>query len=134
MGYFEMISPEAVGISSEGIRAFLKETERSGLELHRLMILRHGKCCTKITWAPYDENDMHPLYSLSKSVTATAIGFACQEGLLSLDEKIMDIFPEDAPENPSENLKACTVHHLLCMSREPFISIILPEVIFWQQL
>lgn len=116
MGYFEMTSPEAVGISSEGIRAFLKETERTGLELHRLMILRHGKCCAKVTWAPYDENDMHPLYSFSKSVTATAIGFARQEGLLSLDEKITDIFPEDVPENPSENLKACTIHHLLCMS------------------
>lgn len=116
MGYFELTSPEAVGISSEGIRAFLKETKRTGLELHRLMILRHGKCCTKITWAPYDENDMHPLYSFSKSITATAIGFAWQEGLLSLSERIVELFPEDVPEHPSENLQACTIHHLLCMS------------------
>ena len=111
-----MTSPEAVGIASEGIHAFLREVERTGLELHRLMILRHGKCCTKITWEPYSENDMHPLYSFSKSVTSTAIGFAWQEGLLSLDEKIVDIFPEDLPEHPSENLNACTIHHLLCMS------------------
>lgn len=116
MGYFDMVVPEAVGIASKGITDFLEEIKRAGLELHRLMILRHGKCCAKITWAPYDENDMHPLYSFSKSVTAAAIGFARQEGLLSLDERIVDIFPEDVPENPSENLQACTIHHLLCMS------------------
>lgn len=116
MGYFEMVAPEAVGIASEGIENFLAEIERAGLELHRLMILRHGKCCAKITWAPYNENDMHPLYSFSKSITATAIGFARQEGLLSLDEKLVDIFPGDVPQSPSEYLKACTIHHLLCMS------------------
>ena len=116
MGYFEMTSPESLGISSEAIRSFLEACGRAGLELHRLMILRHGKCCAKVTWAPYGEEDLHPLYSFSKSFTATAIGFARQEGLLSLDEKIADIFPEDLPENPSENLKACTIHHLLCMS------------------
>lgn len=116
MGYFEMVSPEAVGIVSKGLENFLSEVERTGLELHRLMILRHGKCCAMMTWAPYDENDMHPLYSFSKSVTATAIGFARQEGLLSLDEKLIDIFPEDIPPSPSEYLKDCTIHHLLCMS------------------
>lgn len=116
MGYFDMAAPEAVGINSQGIYDFLAEIERSGLELHRMMILRHGKCCAKITWAPYSENDMHPLYSFSKSLTAAAIGFARQEGLLSLDEKIIHIFPEDVPENPSENLQSCTISHLLSMS------------------
>ena len=116
MGYFEMTAPEALGIASKGIEDFLAEAERSGLELHRMMILRHGKCCAKIIWEPYDEKDMHPLYSFSKSITATAVGFARQEGLLSLDESVADIFPGDLPENPSEYIKKCTIHHLLCMS------------------
>ena len=116
MGYFEMAAPESVGIASKGIEDFLAEAKRSGLELHRLMILRHGKCCAKITWKPYSEDDLHPLYSFSKSVTCTAIGFARQEGLLSLDERIADIFPEDLPVNPSPYIMNCTIHHLLCMS------------------
>ena len=116
MGYFEMTAPEALGIASKGIEDFLAEAERSGLELHRMMILRHGKCCAKIIWEPYDEKDMHPLYSFSKSIIATAVGFARQEGLLSLDESVADIFPGDLPENPSEYIKKCTIHHLLCMS------------------
>ena len=116
MHYFEMVSPRSVGIAPEGIDNFLSAAARAGLELHRLMILRRGKCCAKICWAPYGEEDLHPLYSFSKSLTATAIGFAWQEGFLSLDEKIVDIFPEDLPADPNEHLLACTIHHLLCMS------------------
>ena len=116
MFQFEIVSPESVGIKRGGIERFLSEAAKAGLELHRLMIVRHGKCCAKITWDPYSETDHHPVFSFSKSITATAIAFARQEGLLSLDEKLVDIFPEDIPENPSENLRACTIHHLLCMS------------------
>ena len=116
MGYFETAAPEKAGISARCIEAFLNAADQTGLELHRFMILRHGKCCARAVWAPYGENDLHPLYSFSKSITATAVGFARQEGLLSLDEHIADLFPEDLPSQPSENLKKCTIHHLLCMS------------------
>ena len=34
---------------------------------------------------------------------------------MKLDERIIDIFPDEAPANPSENLKKLTVHHVLCM-------------------
>lgn len=114
--YFASTSPESVGIDSSGITKFLDAAERSGLELHRMMILRHGKCLAHVTWAPYGDEDYHPLFSFSKSLTATAIGFACQEGLLRLDEKLVDLFPEDCPEVISDNLAECTIHHLLCMS------------------
>ncbi len=114
--YFSMVSPESLGIDSEGIRKFIQWSEYKGLELHRMMILRRGKCCAKVNWLPYTASDMHPLYSFSKSLTATAVGFARQEGLLSLDEKLIDIFPEDCPEEISDHLATCTIHHLLCMS------------------
>lgn len=40
-----------------------------------------------------------------KSFTSCAMGFAVQEGLISLDEKLTDAFADDIPENPDENLK-----------------------------
>ncbi len=114
--YFEFVSPKSVGVDRNGIEKFIRETEYKGLELHRFMMIRHGKCCAKMNWFPYTGHDMHPMYSFSKSLTATAVGFARQEGLLSLDERLVDLFPEDCPEVISENLAACTIHHLLCMS------------------
>ncbi|MBR4455571.1 MAG: beta-lactamase family protein [Solobacterium sp.] len=116
MSRFEMILPQEAGIPESSIRAFLKDVSRAGIELHRLMILRHGKCCCRIVWDPYGEEDFHPVYSFSKSITAAAVGFARQEGLLDLDERIADLFPEYLPENPSGNLLSCRIHHLLTMS------------------
>ena len=102
MGYFKDVTPESAGISSKGILNFLDRIEENQIELHSFMVIRHGQCAAKGWWKPYDEKFRHPLYSFSKSLTATAIGFAEQEGILSLDEKIVDIFPDLLPENPYE--------------------------------
>lgn len=55
------------------------------------------------------------IYSATKSFTAVAVGFALQEGLLSLDEKLTDTFPQDIPSSPCENLQKATVRDLLTM-------------------
>lgn len=115
MSYFEKVTPEAVGIETAGILSFLESVEQKGIELHSLMIVRHGKCCAAGWWEPYSAGQMHHLYSFSKSLTATAIGFAEKEGLLKLQDKVVDIFPEKIPKNPSENLKLVTIHDLLIM-------------------
>lgn len=55
------------------------------------------------------------VYSAAKSFTACAVGFAVEEGLLSLEEKLTDAFTEDIPANVSDNLKKATVRDLLTM-------------------
>lgn len=55
------------------------------------------------------------IYSATKSFTSCAVGFAVQEGLLSLDEKLVDAFCDDLPDTVSENLKKATVRDLLTM-------------------
>jgi len=39
-----------------------------------------------------------------------------QEGLLTVDDPVVRFFPDDAPANPSEKLKAMRVRHLLSMN------------------
>jgi hypothetical protein len=56
------------------------------------------------------------MYSLSKSFTSTAVGLAISEGKLSLDDEVLKFFAEDAPSDPSANLKAMRVRDLLIMS------------------
>ncbi len=116
MGYFEEVSPASLGIDEKGIETFLEKADKAGLELHRMMILRHGKCCARFIWEPYGEDDLHPLYSFSKSLTAAAVGFAQQEGLLDLNERAADLFEDQLPEEPNDNLMNCKLHHLLTMS------------------
>jgi CubicO group peptidase (beta-lactamase class C family) len=80
------------------------------------MILRRGHVVAEGWWAPYDATSPHELYSLSKSFASTAIGFAVQEGRLSVDDEVLKFFPEDAPAEPGANLKAMRVRDLLSMA------------------
>lgn len=112
----ERVTPESVGIHSEGILKFIDLAESRGLELHSMMLLRHGKVCAEGWWKPYNPASPHMMFSFTKALTSTAIGFACQEGALSLDDRLSELFPDKMPENPSENLLACTVRDLLTMS------------------
>jgi len=109
-------TPEEQGIASASIRKFLDSVAQSKQEFHSLMILRHGHVVTEGWWAPYSSEHRQQLYSLSKSFTSTAIGFAVTEGLLSVDDPIIKFFPGDLPAEISENLATLKVRHLLSMS------------------
>ena len=112
---FMRVTPESVGIDSGDIEWLLDRLESGYTEPHGLMIMRHGKICAEGWWNPYAPGIRHGLQSHSKTYAATAIGIAYTEGIVKLDERIIDIFPEHAPEQPSENLKKLTVHDVLCM-------------------
>lgn len=109
-------TPEAEGVSSAGIVAFLNAAANSKHEFHSIMILRHGKVIAEGWWNPYRADLKHTLYSCSKSFTATAIGFAVAEKKLSVEDAVISFFPEDTPPNPSGNLKNLRIKHLLSMS------------------
>lgn len=55
-------------------------------------------------------------YSCTKSFTSTACAFAIQEGLFSLEDRVLDHFAADAPEHPSDYLQRLTLRHLITMS------------------
>jgi CubicO group peptidase (beta-lactamase class C family) len=109
-------TPEAQGISSASILAFVEAAEEQIDALHSLMVLRHGHVVAEGWWEPYRREDPHVLYSLSKSFTSPGVGLAVAEGLLSVDDTVLSFFPEDAPPEPSDNLKAMRVRDLLTMS------------------
>jgi CubicO group peptidase (beta-lactamase class C family) len=106
-------TPESQGIPSAAVLAFIDETERAGLELHSLMLLRHGRVVAEGWWSPYGPGRPHVMHSLSKSFTSTAVGMAIDEGRLTVDDFVLSYFPEDAPKRPGQNLRAMRVRHLL---------------------
>lgn len=108
--------PEEQGVSSYAISSFLDAVERQSLELHSFMLLRHGQVIAEGWWHPYDAETVHLLYSLSKSFTATAVGMAVEEGLVSVEDKVISFFPDEIPEDAGEHLKAMQVRHLLSMA------------------
>jgi CubicO group peptidase (beta-lactamase class C family) len=109
-------TPEAEGVSSSQIIKFIDAAEKSSSELHSFMVLRHGKVIAEGWWDPYRPDLKHTLYSCSKSFTATAIGFAVQEKLLSVNDKVISFFPDELPDTISPFLSGLTIKHVLIMS------------------
>ena len=108
--------PADVGIPAAAVDAMLDGWEARGLELHSLMVVRHGHVAAEGWWAPYTADRIHLLYSLSKSFTSTAVGFAVAEGRFRLDDRVVDLLPDHAPDNVDPAIAQLTVHHLLSMS------------------
>jgi CubicO group peptidase (beta-lactamase class C family) len=109
-------TPEAQGMSSADILKFLEAVEKSGIEFHSVMIVRHGHVVAEGWWSPYAAPLKHTLYSLSKSFTSTAVGFAVSEGKLSVDDTVISFFPNERPSEVSANLSRMKVKDLLTMS------------------
>lgn len=108
-------SPEAQGVSSAALLEFVNALDQMDA-MHGLVVVRHGQVIAEGWWTPYRADRPHVLYSLSKSFTSTAVGLAVADGKLSIDDEVLKAFPDDAPANPSGNLKAMRLRDLLTMS------------------
>lgn len=86
-------------------------------ELNSLMIVQHGKKVLEYYDCCYGPDFMNICWSASKTFTATAVGFAVQDGVLKVEDRIIDhLKPEQLPAQVSDTLKALTIHDLLRMA------------------
>ncbi len=104
----------ATKLSAKIIYEFYKELEKYGIENHGLLIMRDGETVFEEYAYPYSADMPHTLFSVTKSIVATAAGFAIDEGLFSLDSKILPFFSEyeHCESDEWENL---TVRSILTM-------------------
>ena len=115
--FFERVSPESVGIRSEHVSAFVKElSDCKKAAPHHLICLRHGKVFLECTWKPYVKGVMHIEHSLAKSITALAVGMLIDDGRLSVDTKLTEIFGSEIAFLNSVKFKNIAVSHLLTMT------------------
>ena len=108
-------SPEEAGVSSAEILRFVEDLQKSGIENHSYMVLRSGRVAAEAFHEPFAPDLPHPMYSVSKTVTAIAVGFAIDEGLFTLQTRLLDLFPEYMPKSPDDPLWELTIFHLVAM-------------------
>lgn len=108
------VSPSAAGLDSSAVLQLAEKLAEANC--HSFMIVRHQHVVAEGWWAPYRKDYRHTLFSLTKSFTSTAIGFAVEEGLLSIQDPVVKFFPEVLPCKPCEYMTKMTVRDLLTMS------------------
>ena len=108
--------PEKQGVAPGGLLDFVNAVESKKLNVHSLMVVRHGQVVAEGWWNPYAPDLKHTLYSLSKSFTSTAVGMAVADKKLTVEDKVVSFFPDDRPQTVSANLAAMRVKDLLTMN------------------
>lgn len=114
---FDPVKPEVVGIDSLWIKNFLDRLERSHLPMHSFILMKDDKIVAETYYAPYKADTLHRMFSITKSFVSVAIGLLAEEGKLSLDDKIVNFFPEKLPEGEvSPYLGELTIRNMLMMA------------------
>ena len=96
--------------------AWFEAEAAAGQESHSAMLLQHGKVIAERWIEPNAPDSAHVMHSVSKTFTSMAVGFAISEGLIKLDDHLVDFFPGETPDDAGDNLRAITVRDLLTMS------------------
>ena len=113
---FEKITPESAGISTRSILDFIKKLEKRGASMHGILFMKGDKIFTEAYWKPFNKDFCHRMYSQTKSFVGIAIGLLQDEGKLSINDKIIDYFPEKVDGEVLHYHKELTIKDMLTMS------------------
>jgi len=112
-------TPEVQGMDSALLKQMMDEIKTGNHAIDSVLVVRNGY----IVWEEYpndmlyDRNMPHVLYSVTKSFTSALIGIAINKGYLkSVDQKVVDFFPDKTIANLDERKRNITIENLLMMT------------------
>jgi CubicO group peptidase (beta-lactamase class C family) len=109
-------TPEAHGVDSERLAELFDFVARTGVNVHSLLVVRHGYVILDASFFPYDGASPHDLASCTKSVTATLVGAAIQAGRIrSVHDRVLSYFPEHRPAHLDDRKRELAIEDLLTM-------------------
>ena len=102
-------------ISPRAVKQFIEELSKK-IEPHGIVMIRDGKKILDINWEPYVTDMPHVVNSVTKTFVGIAIGLIYDRGLVKLEDKVVDIFPEVEYDARNTTLKDVTVKNVMTMS------------------
>lgn len=113
---FPRATPESQGVSSLHIKNFLEELNRGGdLHMQNALILRNGRVLCEAAFGAQDLRAPKYTFSACKSVTSLAVGLLMDDGALSPEDKVADLFDDLMTPTLRRRLRDMTLEDLLTM-------------------
>jgi CubicO group peptidase (beta-lactamase class C family) len=110
-------TPEEQGMDSGKLADMLTHVQEEQLNLHSLLIVRHGYLVAEVYGHPYTAGQTHWVASTTKSVVSALVGIAIQQGKLKdVHQSLWSLIPSDGVKNFDENKKKITLENLLTMT------------------
>ena len=95
---------------------FFRSMVMTGFWEDSFLIMHEGKIVYESYKRGYHAEKPHAMNSVTKSVVSALAGIAVKEGLLSVQDKVMDYYPDAAIASGQESKRDMTVEHLLTMT------------------
>ena len=108
-------TPEAQGISSKALERFVDKLKEQKIPVHSILMARHGHMIMEAYYQPYDKEKLHRMFSETKSFTSLGIGLLVSDGVIRLEDKICQYFPEYLPGKVHPWLEEMTIKDMLRM-------------------
>ena len=89
---------EECGIPAEAVEELERLFEKRRVRIHGYLLLSGRTIVAEKYYAPYTRESNHRMYSVTKSFVALAVGLLVKKGMVSLEDRICDYFPEKLPE------------------------------------
>jgi len=115
---WNVTAPEEQGIDSTKLHQMMGVIEELDLPVDSVVVVRHGQLVFEAYPNPdYGPEDLHLLYSVTKSFTSALVGIAIEEGFIKdVNQKVVDFFPEWTIKNLDSRKQELTIEDLLTMS------------------
>ena len=112
---FSHSTPEQQGISSASILRFIDRLQKKEVPMHSFLLLRGKTILAEGYYAPYRSDTLHRMLSIAKSFVSIGIGLCEADGLLSLDDPIINFFPEYSFAATHPWIRTMTIRNMLMM-------------------
>ena len=114
-------APDEVGMDPKRFKELNEEIRlllEMNIEIHSLIIVKDGYIVAEQYYSDeYGPDDLHRIYSCTKSLTSAMLGIVSGQGLLGpLDQTMLSFFPEYEIAHMTDEKEAINIEHLLTMS------------------
>lgn len=103
-------------MNREEFHAYVAGSNGNESNICQICAIRNGTFIYEDSWRGFASEDAVNVNSVTKGVMALLAGIASDKGLISVDDKVMDYFPEYQAKRGEKTIFDVTVRHLLTMT------------------
>ncbi len=112
---FKRALPSETNIPGKSIENILRTLNDKNVPMHSFILMKDDKLIFEKYYAPYKDDTLHRMFSISKSFTAVAIALLAEDGKIDLDASITDYFPEYVNDSTHPWIRMTTIRNMLMM-------------------
>lgn len=114
---WQTLDPAILKLDSEKLSELEPIIKSEYSNINGIVVVRNGYIAYERYFNGYDIDDTHHVASVTKSIISALIGIAIDDGYIkSVDQKVLDFFPEYNLDTADSQKREITIRHLLTMT------------------